>query len=469
MFATRLNIKEIEVALPGSALCGPGDRPGRRPVSLRAGTGVRDISPSQPMFLVGYPHVQRISEGIHDPLLASALFLDDGRTAVIFVAVDVLFVTCESVSRCRQAIAQACQVPPAHILISATHTHSAPVTAPMLAWRDDPVVPAPDPAYLDRFHQGIIEAAIEACRSARPAELAITTAEISGVGSNRVAPDAAFDPEVGILAIRSEQQLVAVQLIYGMHPTVLHEDSRLVSSDFPCFTRQVLSEVFPNLTTLYHNGPSGNLSPRYHVRGQTFAEAERLGRRLGRNVIGALHRLKEGDFRGDISLAAASGCAELIPNRFATVPEAHEKLREARQTFERLRREGASHGPLRTAECVIFGCEEGLTLANAQEAGETTQLQERYRRAEVQVFRIGDVFLVGLPGEQFVEYGLEIKGRAPAKTFVVSLANGELQGYIVTPEARRGMSYEAAFALFAAESGQALVHTALKLIEELRL
>lgn len=421
------------------------------------------------MFLAGYPHVPRISTGIHDPLLASALFLEDGRTSVLFIAVDVLFITRESVAHCRNAIAQACQMPPDGILISATHTHSGPVTASMLAWRDDPVVPAPDLAYLEQFHRGIIEAAIAACRSARPAELAITTARISSVGSNRLAPDAAFDPEAGILAIRSEQRLLAVQVIYGMHPTVLHEDSLLVSADFPFFTRQVLSETFPGLTTVYHNGPSGNLSPRYHVRSQTFDEAERLGRCLGQLVIDALRRLEEQDFRSDISLAAASGRAELIPNRFATVPEAEARLREARQAFEQLQREGAPHGPLRTAECVIFGCEEGLTLAKAQAAGETARLQERYRLAEVQVFRIGDVFLVGLPGEQFVEYGLEIKGSAPAKTFVVSLANGELQGYIVTPEAGNGLSYEAAFALFGAESGKALVHTALSLIEELRL
>ena len=50
---------------------------------------------------------------------------------------------------------------------------------------------------------------------------------------------------------------------------------------------------------------------------------------------------------------------------------------------------------------------------------------------------------------------------APARTFVLSLANGELQGYIVTPESRNQLSYEAAFALFGAESGQRLIDTAL--------
>ena len=52
--------------------------------------------------------------------------------------------------------------------------------------------------------------------------------------------------------------------------------------------RQQIAEAFPGMTTVYHNGPSGNLSPRYHVKGQTFAEAERLGRSLGESVVRSL-------------------------------------------------------------------------------------------------------------------------------------------------------------------------------------
>ena len=44
-------------------------------MSLSAGVAVRDISPRQPIFLAGYPHLSRDSTGIHDPLLASALCL----------------------------------------------------------------------------------------------------------------------------------------------------------------------------------------------------------------------------------------------------------------------------------------------------------------------------------------------------------------------------------------------------------
>ena len=35
-------------------------------MTLKAGTAVIDISPEKPMFLVGYPHVERTSEGIHE-------------------------------------------------------------------------------------------------------------------------------------------------------------------------------------------------------------------------------------------------------------------------------------------------------------------------------------------------------------------------------------------------------------------
>ena len=438
-------------------------------MSLLAGCAVRDISPTGPAFLTGYPHVPRLSTGVHDPLLASALYLADGRIELALVAADILFVSQQSTAFCREEISRATGIPPGHILISASHTHSGPVTNDQLAWLGDPVVPPPDPGYLERFHRGIIEAAAAARRAARPAQLAVTSAAAEGAGGNRLDPDGPFDPEVGLLALRREAdgRLFAVDLVYGMHPTVLHEDSTLVSADFPHYARLEIAEAFPGVTTVYHNGPCGNLSPRYHVKGQTFAEAERLGRRLGGSAVRSLRALREADFRGEVPLAARRGSAELVPNAFPSVAEAGTALRRARGKFEDLRRRGAPHGPVRTAECAVFGAEMALALAGAQEAGDVARLQAEFSPAEVQVFRIGDLYLAALPGEQFVEYGLEIKRRAPGRAFVIGNANGELQGYIVTPEAAAAGGYEAAWALFRPESGVRLVEAALGLMREL--
>ena len=56
----------------------------------------------------------------------------------------------------------------------------------------------------------------------------------------------------------------------------------------------------------------------------------------------------------------------------------------------------------------------------------------KYTPVEVQAIRVAETYLVGFPGELFVEYGLALKKRAGKPCFPVSLVNGELQGYVVT-------------------------------------
>jgi hypothetical protein len=279
---------------------------------------------------------------------------------------------------------------------------------------------------------------------------------VEGVGCNRLDPDGVRDPEAGFVAARKpDGRLRAVELFYSMHPTVLHEDSKLVSSDFPGFARAHIEEQFPGAKLVYHTGPCGNLSTRYHVRGQTFAEAERLGTRLGEQVCESLRTAQ--NWKQDLTLAGRRDYAELPPREFPSVDEAEKDLQTAREKFDRLKREGAEHGKVRTAECAVFGAEEQLTLAEAQASGELDRVHKRYEQAEMQVLRIGDAFIVGLPGECFVEYALQIKEQAPGPALVVSLANGELQGYITTPGAT---GYEASLSMFKPEAGANLVETA---------
>ena len=437
-------------------------------MSLRAGAAVRDISPRRPMFLVGYPHVPRTSTAINDPLLASALCLDDGRQSLLLISVDVLFISSETARACRKDIQRATGVPVQNILISATHTHSAPVTAAMLAWQNDPVVPPLDLQYLGEVCQGILGAATAAHATRVPARIAVARGRAPGVGGNRLSPTGTMDPEIGLLGVRRERdgQLVAVDLVYGMHPTVLHEDSTLVSADFPGFARTQITERAPGAIVVYHTGPCGNLSPRYHVRGQTFTEAERLGRALGAAAFDAMAALADADYSDDVVLGAAHTLVNLPPREFPSLPEAETLRQQAVETYQRLQPSGADRGAIRTAECAVFGAEEAVTLSRAQASGALARWRARLMPAEVQVLRVGDAFLVGLPGELFVEYGLEIKRRAPGPCSVISLANGELQGYIVTPETEAAGGYEAAFSVFRAGSGAILVDTAVRLMEQ---
>ena len=63
-------------------------------------------------------------------------------------------------------------------------------------------------------------------------------------------------------------------------------------------------------------------------------------------------------------------------------------------------------------------------------------------RLQLQVLRIGDTAVVGLPCEPFAETGLAIKQQSPQrKTFTISLANG-FGGYLPTPAQHAMGGYE---------------------------
>jgi hypothetical protein len=163
-------------------------------------------------------------------------------------------------------------------------------------------------------------------------------------------------------------------------------------------------------------------------------------------------------------VSAARTFVELPVRDFLSVAEAESVLNDAILEYERLKDEGAPRGTVRTAECAVFGAEEQVVLAKAQDSGEIDALRQRYISTEIQVLRVGETYLVGFPGECFVEYGLKVKRRSPERTFVISLANGELQGYIVTPDAT---GYEASFSLFTPQAGSIMVDAAVRLVTQL--
>jgi hypothetical protein len=98
-----------------------------------------------------------------------------------------------------------------------------------------------------------------------------------------------------------------------------------------------------------------------------------------------------------------------------------------------------------------------------------TGVRQPAEGVEVQVLRLGDCALVGLPGEIFTEFGLQIKAQSPFKeTFVVELANG-WHGYIPTRAAFEHGGYETRLGYtsrLAPEAGERMVRAAL---EQLKL
>jgi hypothetical protein len=403
-------------------------------------------------------------------LLVSALCLRHVDAGVLLLSVDLLFLDPDFVCTVRTRIAEATGIAEAGICIACTHTHSGPVTVDMLAWRDDVHVPPPNPDYMLLLAEALLRAAREAVRTLQGAELAWTTASALGVGGNRLDPHGITDSEVGLLAVRakSTRHWLALVPIYGMHPTVLHEDSTRISADFPGATRAALREAYGDaLVVLYCTAPCGNQSPRHVVSAPTFSEADRLGRLLAERMVSSLSRLDDSMFSDQVVLAAQLGTIQATPTSMPPVAEAISELSQRRAVLAALMASHSDPGSIRTAECAVFGAEETVTLANAQAHGELASLQQRYQTVDVQVLRIHQSLLAGWPCEIFTEYALALKAQSPHQVFPVSLANGHLQGYIVTDDAVRAGGYEAATRVFEPATGQRLLAKTHELITDI--
>ncbi len=426
---------------------------------------MKTITPAGSVFLYGYPHVARHSTGVHDDLLCSALYLEHSGSGCLMLANDLIFVGRELAEQVRTRINRRTGLPPSRIAICATHTHSGPVTVDYLSNRADPAVPKADPAYLEWLAKQIAEAGCEAVENARPAEIGLTTATVSGVGSNRHDPLGPTDDQALVLAVRpiGSEELLASAIVYAMHPTVLHEDSTLLSSDFPHFTREYLREAVGLSTSapvLFLNGASGNQSPRHTARANTLAESRRLGHRLGECIAAAWPRL---NFTSHSPISVVQSQIELDARELPSFAAAQRARESAHQRLHALRLEHAPRALVRTAECDVFGAEETCALVDSSLDGSLARAMAACLPAEIQVFRIGETSLVFWPGEFFVEYALEIRSRFP-HTHVVTLANGVLQGYIVTPAAATEGLYEAGNAIFAASNGRRFIEATATLL-----
>jgi hypothetical protein len=432
---------------------------------LQAGAAIIDVTPRKSMFLHGYPHVERISEGVHDRLYASALVIDNGETQIGFCAADIIFMTREIAADVRNHIYEQTAIQKQNLMLSASHTHSGPVIFSDIFY--DPVVSKADPEYISYLVDKLVQVCVEAFQNKRVCKIAITTADGSGVGGNRRSKTDAVDPEVPVIVLKDAEtdKIFALSTIYCMHPTVLHEDSKLCSADFPGYTREYIKrELGEDVISLYHTGPAGNQSPRHFIKSNTFDEAKRLGFILGERIVESVKQLDDRRFKEWVALSVRLSKVILPKKKFMSLKNAEMKVAMVKNKLDEMRRSNAPASQIRTVEVDWFGAEENKQLAEMAANGELEQVYQSVLPAEIDVIGIGDNYFAFLPGEMFVEYSLMIKEKSPARIFVASLSNGVLAGYIVTEEAEQEGGYEASNSIFPAKSGRVMVDEVLAML-----
>ena len=105
---------------------------------FQAGSSAVDISPPAYPVRVNGMFAERSATRVLDPLFARSVALDDGETKIIFCVVDTCMVPRELIDKAKEEVHRKTGLSTARMMVSATHTHSAPAAMGCLGSRMDP-------------------------------------------------------------------------------------------------------------------------------------------------------------------------------------------------------------------------------------------------------------------------------------------------------------------------------------------
>jgi hypothetical protein len=383
------------------------------------GMAEMNYTPEVGLNLVGnYRGDDYASRGIHDSLYARALVVkgENGMKAAI-LTVDICIINKETTNYMRDYIESETGIEKGNIMILATHTHSGPesgLSAPrakeyMLKAADAVILAnerlAPSVVYVGRSTEDRIS-------HNRRLKCKDGTTHMTWEG---VDPDfvesswGSKDPEVITFTVNQEGKDIGSVVNFGCHVTTLTGSNWLYSADFPGYMVESVRKVKgEDYLPMFFNGPCGNVTQIDNEIGflDTYQEAQRIGYLLG---VSALEAIKDqSPVEGGVVLVSQ----EFVPLKRITITD--EQLAWAEEVMERVARDGMP--PLQQD-----GIPDEMYAENWIKMHE---IQDQVDSIEVQVIRVGDLAFVGLTGEPFNEFGIEIKAKSPCpNTIVMGLAN----------------------------------------------
>ncbi|MBR4059928.1 MAG: neutral/alkaline non-lysosomal ceramidase N-terminal domain-containing protein [Lachnospiraceae bacterium] len=443
---------------------------------LKAGISRADITPPQGLELAGYPHYPRYNTGAHDPLYAACMYLENDGQEVAMVTLDLLFFSKKHVKEVRRRVEEQCGIPGSNVMISCSHTHSGPWASGRLDIESLEAGKEQPKEYVEALIETITYIIAEAKEQAFPAFFgagyALCGAE-SGIGGNRRLPGGPHDPLVSVMAVKDEQDAVRGMFVnYTLHPTFIHEWSNVCTADYPCYLKMQLEEMEPGVIVGFSQGASGNQSSRYYRQGESYDEAERVGRTLGKAAHTVLDKIQ---WQNDIKIQTADAEVELELRDFGTEEALMAQVEQDEAVYKELY---AKYGTStnreeyylwQNANLKLLGSEDQLGYVRMQKKGIKVELLEDEAPAEIQVFVLGGACVIGIPGEAFVEYGLYLKASAGYGVVVVNeLTNGCLPGYLYTPESLVTGGYETDTSMLGEQFGRHLIDKVLDTIELLK-
>lgn len=401
---------------------------------LQVGTAVVDVTPPPGTNMAGYAGRDHGAEGIHDPLKAKALALFDGAATVLLITCDIISFEYSFSDAVIEAIAQSTGVPASHLLVSNSHTHSGPMT------RGTSGFDLVDEHFMQVLAGKLRSVAEMALDELQPATLSFGRAEVR-VGHNRREdtaegmklghnPLGPLAPFVDVMALRGEgERLIAAWFCHAAHAVVLGGDNYLISADYPGEAQRAVEAVHAGARAMFAQGCCGDINAD-RGRPGTFEEVRSNGLKLAGAVLIALEEAKQ---VAHPTLDAAKSRLELPLRQ----PPPADQIEAEIAQLELLHETALGEGDVvqeRTATWQLR--RQKLLLEAAREGLRGT------KRFDLTALRIGPAAILGLPGEVFVRYALDIARLSPFEPTIVPAYTNGMIGYVPTADAFPRGGYE---------------------------
>lgn len=223
---------------------------------------------NEPLYLDGYWDT-RPQSGVHDDLHVKALVLDDGEKRIALLSLDLICLFARWVDAIKHS---AVGFDPANVIVTCTHTHSAPCTIGIFGPRGKAI----NMNYVSWVIGRSIQAIAQAAENVRPAKIAFGQADLriavkerggkpehimANVAHNWHNPGV-FDPSVTVMLVSdaASGDNIATVVNFGSHPDALPASSTVVSADWAMYLYREVSTALGGVT-MFINGALGGIEP----------------------------------------------------------------------------------------------------------------------------------------------------------------------------------------------------------------
>ncbi len=432
-----------------------------QPLALRAGAAQVDINPRNLPVIVNCGFLERSGAAITGNLFARSIVLDDGRTRIALAVVDSCMMPRELIDRAKQMAAEKTGIPADRMMVSATHTHSAPAAMACLGSRQQK-------DYAEWLPGRIAEAIAEAAGKLEPARVGANSIDApehtfcrrwiykpgkmlkdpfgeDSVRANMIpgflnpdviSPSGPVDTELSVISIQSTAgKPIAVLANFGNH----YFGTSGVSPDYFGLFDRGLAEKIGGGIVMMSQGTSGDANTSNYSKAKPGWTIDQYAAGLIDLAFAAYQKIQ---YTAGVPVLMAESTLPL-GRRLASA----KRLEWAEETARNQKGEKPANQP------EVYAHEQ-LFIRDAPR-----------RELRLQAIRIGNLGLTAIPNEVFAITGLKLKAQSPMpRTINIELANGA-EGYIPPPEQHQFGGYTT----WAARTAGLEITAEPKIVEELLL